>query len=361
MEEIIYEYWLSNAKGISADRKRALREQVSAEALYNMEETAQVLLSDKEKERIECSIKEKEWADEYQKCTAKGIIFCPYSQREYPECFRGLKGMPYGIYYKGKLPENGLAAAIVGARRCTSYGEKMTLQFAEALASQGIPIVSGMARGVDGIAHRGALNVGGMTIAVLGCGVDICYPREHIGLYRDIEINGCILSEYPPGTPPLPAHFPARNRIISAISEIVLVMEAKEKSGSLITADMALEQGKEVYALPGMIDSELSKGCNKLISEGAGILLGVGELYEELRIKPHFSVKFGEKNTEKSKIMLESREDIVYSCLRQAPKNREDILRETCLTPQELSSILVALELKGYIKERHGSFYAMTE
>lgn len=360
MSEKVYEYWFSNVKGITADRKRDIRNAVSASELYYMEEKAQFCLSEKEKEQILLS-KHIDWERQYEEFSKKGIRFCSCFCAEYPARFFGLKGMPYGIYYKGRLPEQCLNAAIVGARRCSGYGEEMTLHFAEALASQGVAVISGMAHGVDGIAHRGALNVGGMTVAVLGCGVDVCYPREHIGLYKDIEEKGCILSEYPPGTKPLASHFPARNRIISALADVVLVMEAKEKSGSLITADMALEQGKEVYALPGMVSSELSRGCNKLISEGAGILLGIDELYEELRLNAKFSVNFGEKKEKKNKIMLESNEELVYSCLRQVPKNREDILKETSLMPQELSSILVALELNGYIKERFGLYYARTD
>ena len=162
----------------------------------------------------------------------------------------------------------------MGARSCTPYGEKYALEYGKKLAECGIQVISGLARGVDGIGQRGALLGGGKTFAVLGSGVDVCYPKNHMGLYLDIlEQEGGILSELPPGTPPLPQHFPRRNRIISALSDIVLVMEARERSGSLITADLALEQGKDVYALPGPVNSSLSQGCNRLIFQGAGILL----------------------------------------------------------------------------------------
>ena len=209
-------------------------------------------------------------------------------------------------------------------------------------------VISGLARGIDGYAHRGALQAGGKTFAVLAGGVDICYPREHIGLYMDIlERGGGILSEQPPGTRPLAYYFPCRNRIISGLSDVVLVMEAEEKSGSLITADLALEQGKDVFALPGNLDSPLSKGCNRLIFQGAGILLGTEELCENLCI-------FRKNNTKKEhkkEIMLENAESLVYNRLGFAPKSLEELAGITKLSVPELTVVLVSLELKGLIKE----------
>lgn len=362
MDNKKYEYWFSGIKGITADRKREIRKEVSILEIYNIEETAKKILKKDEVEKILLAKEEKNWKDEYERFTEKGIHFISCKEDGFPKRFIGLKGMPYGIYYKGKLQaENNINIAIVGARKCSAYGERMTLKFAETLAGHGITIISGMARGVDGIAHRGALNMNGTTIAILGNGVDICYPREHLGLYRDIESNGCLISEFPPGTPPFPQNFPARNRIISGLSDIVLVMEAKEKSGSLITADMALEQGKDVYALPGPIESELSRGCNKLISQGAGTLLGVSDFLEEMNFNSNLSQSSDEEKGHKNKIMLETSENLVYSRLGFYPKNREEILRETNLLPQELNRILVALELKGYITERSNNYYIRNE
>lgn len=357
-----YEYWFSCVKGISSERKRQIRKFCTAKELYYIEEIGLEFISDKELERLKESRKKKRWEEEFAAFPEKGIQFLSCMDENYPSVLKDFRGMPYAIYFKGKLPEKeDRTIGIVGARRCSPYGERMTLKFAEELAQNGIMIVSGMARGVDGIAHRGALNVGGKTIAVLGCGIDICYPREHQGLYQDIEKGGSIVSEYPPGTPPLPAHFPARNRIISALSEVVLVMEAKEKSGSLITADMALEQGKDVFALPGTIESELSRGCNRLIYQGAGILLGTEEFMEELKINRDFERSLSAKKRDKNKIMLETSENLVYSCLGFYPKGREEILNETKLLPQELMRILVALELKGYIKKHSNNQYIRSE
>ena len=273
---------------------------------------------------------------------------------EYPEKLRNIQDPPYALYVLGKLPGNNQkAAAIVGARRCTPYGEQMALEYGNILARAGIQVISGMARGIDGAGQRGALNGGGETYAVLGCGVDICYPRENIGLYMDIQKNGGIISEFPPGTEPLSWNFPRRNRIISGLSDWILVMEAKEKSGSLITADMGLEQGKDIYALPGPVTSVLSQGCHRLIRQGAGILLTPEELIEEWNIKV---VRYGQKS-DKNEKMLESPEVMVYSCLDLFPKGIEQLLNETNLSSQELMERLITLELKGYAKEVSRNYY----
>lgn len=233
----------------------------------------------------------------------------------------------------------------------------MAKKFAKGLAQAGIQIISGMARGIDSYAQRGTLEAGGESYAVLGCGVDVCYPRDAIGLYMDLQENGGVISEFPIGTKPLPQHFPARNRIISGLADAVLVIEAKEKSGSLITADMALEQGKDVYALPGPINSELSKGCNVLIKQGAGVLLSPEELLEDWGF-------YGGKNQQKNNLMkfpLESEENIVYSCLGFYPKNLEQLLNMTSYSVSELLNILTGLELKGYIKEISKNNYVIVE
>lgn len=368
MKEEYYEYWFANVEGIRADRKRSIRKQAgSAKTLYNIEETVLSAplrgnLSGEEIAKIIASRKKKDWKKEYARLKEAGIRFIPWHSPDYPARLGSLSGMPYALYLKGRLPkEENISAAIVGARRCSAYGERMTLEFSKALAEAGVQIISGMARGIDGFAHRGALNAGGMTCAVLGCGTDICYPKEHKGLYQDLEQRGGIVSEYPPGTPPLPANFPARNRIISALADIVLVMEAREKSGSLITADMALEQGRDVYALPGPVTEALSKGSNKLIRQGAGILLDPQDMLEELGIQSKKEEEKDGADTDrksgKNKIMLESTENLVYSKLDLYPRNREELLQEVHLTPQELAGSLVSLELKGYISEVSKNYY----
>ena len=191
----------------------------------------------------------------------------------FPARLKEHTGMPKQLYFLGKLPPDAPSVAIVGARRCTAYGRAKARELGQYLAEHGVAVISGLADGIDGYAHEGALAGGGRTYAVLGSGPDICYPRSHCGLYEAIlGQDGGILSEYSPGTPPLPGHFPARNRIISALSDLVVVVEARRRSGSLITADFALEQGKTVLAFPGRQGDPLSEGTNMLIAQGAGIV-----------------------------------------------------------------------------------------
>lgn len=291
----------------------------------------------------------------------KSIRFVPYFSDEYPKQLREIPDFPYAIYVKGRLPgEEQKNVALIGARRCTPYGEKYAIDFARALAECGVGIISGMARGIDGMGHRGALLAGGQTYAVLGSGVDVCYPREHIGLYTDIlEQGGGILSEQPPGTAPLPKNFPARNRIISGLSDAVLVLEAGEKSGSLITVDMALEQGRDVYALPGPVNSTLSYGCNRLIRQGAGLLLSPDSLIEEWNLKKTRNF-CGSKKEIKNEKTLESTEKLVYSCLGLYPKDLNQLVRETKLDIKDVLEKLISLELQGLICEISKNHYIIS-
>lgn len=351
-----YEYWFANLK-LSCKRKLEIRQVLkSAEELYYIEETALKCYLEDEKERglILDSIRTWKLDDEFRKLEEKGAMFVSMQLHSYPERLRNIPSPPYALYVKGQLPKEDVkSVAIVGARECSSYGEKMAREFAKVLAGAGVQIISGMARGVDSAGQSGALEVGGTSFGVLGCGVDICYPREKIGLYMNLQERGGIISEFPLGTAPLPQYFPARNRIISGLSDVVLVMEAKEKSGSLITADMALEQGKDVYALPGQVDSRLSMGCNRLIRQGAGILLTPEELLLELGICRERE----KENVSEIKFLLESKEKLVYSCLGLQPQNLDSLFNVTKLPIVELLDILVSLELRGIVKEISKNYY----
>ena len=222
-------------------------------------------------------------AAEYGRMTDRGIFFTAVGEEEYPGKLADVPDAPGALYYVGRLPKNDeKAIAVIGARNCSEYGRAMARQFGDILAGAGIQVVSGMARGIDGIAQQAVLNAGGYSLGVLGCGVDICYPRENRKLYEELIAGGGICSEYPPGTEPRAVLFPPRNRIISGMCDGVLVIEAKERSGTLITVDMALEQGREVYAVPGRTTDPLSKGCNRLIRQGAGIVVSPQELLQEL-------------------------------------------------------------------------------
>jgi len=352
-----YEYWFANIKGIGNKAKRQIRSRVkSAKELYYMEETAlRKMEIDKELcRKLLQSVKEWRLEEEYKRLCEKQLRLYTIEDDKYPSRLRMIPSPPYAIYVKGKLPEeNALSVAIVGARECSTYGEVMARQYAGTLANAGVQIISGMARGIDGVSQKSALSAGGKTFAVLGCGADVCYPREHYALYTEIQKCGGVISEQPIGTQPLPQFFPARNRIISGLSDLVIVIEAKERSGSLITADMALEQGKDVYALPGPCNSRLSKGCHNLIRQGAGILLSPRELLEELGV----FYKKGMKNVTENKILLETPEKLVYSCLDFYPKSLNQILENTGFTVSAVMQIIVGLELKGYIKEISKNYY----
>ena len=329
----------------------------NARRIYYIEETALKsfpFLDEKDIETIKKAKKKKDLEENYQNMEKKKIRFIPFFSTEYPKRLQEIASAPYALYVRGRLPkEEKVSVAIVGARNCTPYGEAAALEYGEVLAGAGVQIISGMARGIDGAGQRGAINGGGVTYGVLGCGVDICYPREHIGLYTDIQKEGGLISEQYPQEAPLPAYFPQRNRIISGLSDVVLVMEARVKSGSLITVDMALEQGKDVYALPGPVTSPLSQGCHGLIRQGAGILLSPQELLAELQIA---IPKMGE-NSDKNKKVLETPENLVYSCLDLFPKSVDTLLKETGCSAGKLLGILTSLEIEGKIRQITPNYY----
>ncbi len=221
---------------------------------------------------------------EFEHLYNRGIDFYPFSSDAYPERLRDIPDPPFALYCIGKLPDEKLpTVSIIGARNSSEYGKYAAKLFGEKLSSMGVQIISGMARGIDGISQQAAVYAGGRSFAVHGNGVDICYPEENSLLYQDLINTGGVLSEYLPGTQPKPHFFPPRNRIISGLSDAVLVIEAREKSGTLITVDMALEQGREVFALPGRICDSLSYGCNSLIRQGANIASCPEDIVDYLR------------------------------------------------------------------------------
>ena len=239
--------------------------------------------------------------------------------------------------------------AVVGG----GIGTAPMYQVTRELAAAGVQVISGMALGIDGAGHEGALAGGGKTYAVLGCGVDQCYPRSNYELYESIPFHGGLISEYSLKTPPVPRNFPVRNRIISGLSDVILVIEAKEKSGSLITAQAGLEQGKEIYALPGRITDALSTGCNQLISEGAQVLFSPETVLENLGI----FVKEKEKLSEKKQKGLAKKEKMVYSCLDFEPRHIEEIALRTGLSVSQSMDALLELELGGYAVRTAGLYY----
>ena len=219
-----------------------------------------------------CFAQKMDPVEEAEKLRQRGIGFVSIEEDFFPQRLRGIPDCPYGIYFVRELvPDDVPSVAIVGARNCSSYGREQARVFAEKLALNGISVVSGMARGVDGIAGRAAANAGGRSYAVLGCGVDVVYPEENGELYDILKERGGLISEYPPGTKPQTKLFPRHNRLISGLADLVLVIESRRRSGTVITVDSALEQGRDIFALPGRVSDALSDGCNFLISQGAGI------------------------------------------------------------------------------------------
>ena len=252
------------------------------------------------------------------------------------------------------------AIAIVGARNCSSYGKNMAYEYARILTQRGIQVISGLARGVDAAAHAGALAAGGKTYGVMGCGVDFCYPTSSRKLYHVMQQQGGILSEFAPGTPPLSYHFPLRNRIISGLSGAILVVEAKEKSGSLITADAALEQGRTVFALPGRVGDLLSEGCNRLIYQGAIPAWKPEIILEEMEWTGKKEI-IQEDFTQEKKIVLAREDDLVYSCLDLNPKAVSQLQDETGLPSGSLLKSLYYLTAKDLAREVWQNYYIRTE
>ena len=219
----------------------------------------------------------------YDRMREQGIKIVTLKDSEYPGRLKDISDAPYGLFVRGKLPEENVpVVAVIGARECSEYGKYVAKQLGTVLGRCKITVISGMARGIDCISQEAAMEAGGSSIGVLGCGVDICYPVQNRELYHRLAKTGAVLSSYPMGTPALPQNFPPRNRIVSGLADVVVVVEARMKSGTLITVDMALEQGREVYIVPGRVTDRLSDGCNRLIRQGAGVLLDPEEFVEEV-------------------------------------------------------------------------------
>lgn len=301
----------------------------------------------------------------FKKVKEAGIQMIPITNILYPSKLKNIPDPPAVLFVKGNLPTaKEPTLAIVGTRDISQYGKRMAQYFGEEMAKAGVSVISGMARGVDGIAELSALNKGGKSYGVLGCGVDICYPKQNIELYTKLSKYGGLISSYIPGTPPTPSLFPARNRIISGLSDGVLVIEARIKSGSKITVDMALEQGRDVFAVPGRVDDPMSEGTNDLIKQGAGIADCAGTVLEALfKSKESRSekVKSSFNRIEIIKEKLNENQYKILALLDDYPTSLEDIFIETeesglSLTISKLRTILMELCMEGYITDEGGRF-----
>ncbi|MGB7341526.1 MAG: DNA-processing protein DprA [Phototrophicaceae bacterium] len=281
-----------------------------------------------------------------------------WADSAYPENLRHIVDAPPVLYIRGSLlPSDMLSLAIVGTRRATRYGLDVANRMGYWLASQDVTIISGMAMGIDSAAHRGAIEANGRTIAVLGSGIDIIYPRENTQLAEDIIEHGALLSEFPLGTPPTGRNFPRRNRIMSGLSLGVLVAEAPKASGSIITAETALEQGRDVFAVPANIFNEMGAGCNRLIQEGAKLVMRASDVLDELNVS--YSNQVVQQKTE-SIAPSGTLEEQVLSLLDVEPIHIDEIIRQTDLSTADVSSTLAILELKGLAQMIGGMQYCRT-
>lgn len=289
-----------------------------------------------------------------------GINVITIFDKGYPDSLTNIYDKPYVLYQKGEmLDRDELSIAVVGSRKATSYGMWACEKFTKELVNLGVTIVSGVALGIDTVAHKTALKEGGRTIGILGNGLDVYYPKKNESLYREISNNGSILTEFPLTTPPMPYNFPQRNRIITGISLGLIVIEAKERSGTSITAYHALEQGKDVFALPGNINSLYSQGTNKLISDGAIPLLDIDTILEEIET---IKINRLNKNIIKKTVdysNLSETEIKIIEILRQKPTHCDIISYRTGISISNVTSILTILELKGLVVELDSRIFSL--
>ncbi len=280
---------------------------------------------------------------QYRKMKEEGIELVTIGEKGYPRRLKAIPDAPYGLFLRGRLQtDDAPAVAVIGARECSEYGRYVAKCLGATLGRRGITVVSGMARGIDGISQEAALEAGGHSVGVLGSGVDICYPAQNRPIYEKLIRTGAVLSTYPLGTPALPRNFPPRNRIVSGLADAVVVVEARAKSGTLITVDMALEQGREVYIVPGRVTDRLSDGCNRLVKQGAGIVLSPESFLEEIwqlwetGKKEPYSEPERQDDSQAANVFLEQQKTAglsgelaeIYKVLDFAPKSPEEICQQ---------------------------------
>ena len=290
---------------------------------------------------------------EVRRVAAVGAHILTWEDEGYPKLLAEIPDPPPVLYVRGELkPEDAWAVAVVGTRRASTYGREVTRRLVSVLAQSGVTIVSGLARGVDAVAHQTALEAGGRTIAVLGCGIDLVYPPEHRELARRIAAQGALVSEYPLGTQPEPGNFPPRNRIISGLSLGVVITEAGRDSGALITADYAAEQGRDVFAVPGSILSAGCAGTNRLIQDGAKPVLDAADILQELNL-----TMVAEQKEARQVLPTTETEALLLAHLSAEPVHVDDLTRAVGLPVAQVTSTLALMELKGMVRQVGGMKY----
>ena len=351
-------YWIgfNLIKGIGAVRMQALIQHFGDLELAwkaSPEDLAEAGLGKKVIERIIQAREEIDLRKLWEKIESQGINILTWQDESYPGRLKEIDQPPPVLYIRGEyLPDDLFAVAIVGTRRATAYGRQITEEISTFLAANGITVISGLARGVDAIAHQTTLKAGGRTIAVLGSGVDKIYPPEHRGLAEQMMERGAVISDYALGTPPDASNFPPRNRIISGLSLAVVVIEAGETSGALITAEFAAEQGREVFAVPGSILAPQSKGTNKLIQRGALPLLSMNDLMQALDL-----TRVGEQKAARKVIPANETEARLMNVLGSEPLHVDEIRNQAELPIEKVSATLALMELKGMVRQVGGMNY----
>ena len=306
---------------------------------------------------------------ELAKAEREGVSIVTCEDPEYPERLRRIYDPPPLLYIKGSLDTADIPVAVVGSRNASPYGRYVTEKLSRELAQRGATVVSGLARGIDTCAHRGALAARGRTIAVMGCGIDVIYPPENRKLHGEIASNGAVVTEFAFGTEPDRPHFPARNRIISGLSLGVLIVEAGEKSGSLITARCALEQNREVFAVPGSIDLPGSRGTNRLLRQGAKLVETVEDILEEILpqlerpnvTEERFARTKSAQQDRPGREALTDNESRLLGFITEKPQDADTLIKRTGLAAAEALSLLLSLELKGYIVQLPGKRFTVKE
>ena len=351
-------YWVgfNLVKGIEAVRLQALRTHFGDLSLAwqaPLDALQAAGLSPKLAERV-AQIRASVDLEKYMaRIAAMGIQILTWEDELYPKRLKEIDQPPPILFMRGALTtEDAWTVAVVGTRRVSAYGRQVTDELATFLANNGVTVVSGLARGVDAIAHQSALKAGGRTIAVLGCGVDRIYPPEHAQLAEKMIASGALLSDYAPGTPPDAANFPPRNRIISGLSMATVVVEAGETSGALITAQFAADQGREVFAVPGNILAPQSKGTNRLIAQGAHPMLSARDLLDVLNL-----TRVTEQREVRKVLPGNEIEASLLSVLTHEPLHMDEIRNQTGLPIERVSATLVMMELKGLVRQVGGMNY----
>ena len=369
MEHILCWLWLTSKKGMSSDKiSRLFRYFDTVEDIYSAKSYNNIYgISDSDKRMLQDKdlSKAKDIADKTLRLGGKILL---YDDENYPEMLKNIASPPYVLYIQGKFPnvDELLTIGVVGTRKCTDYGETVTERICRSLAENGVITVGGLASGIDAVAAWSTIDAGGIAIGVLGCGFDKVYPSENAELYKAMLDRGCIITEYPPGTLPLFYHFPVRNRIIAGLSRGVLITEAPENSGAIITAKHAIENNRDVFAVPRNITEEKYIGTNILIRQGAKLVNSAEDIIKEYPYAIQVpTAKKAEKKTvtvqtdNKKYDSLSEKEKLIVGLLKKQDMQIDEISRELNISIGELNMKLMMLEVNGYIKKLPGSRYQL--